>query len=100
MSRQAQSGDWFAIGMQGWMLWAEAGTVIWLRMMRLSAGGALADREAARMVEEKISAGADLAMKLATTAALTPEVATRTAIRHYRAKVGANRRRLTPKARS
>lgn len=95
MQRKATPADWYAIGLQAWGLWAEAGMVIWLRSMRIAAGGAAAEREAALMVTEKMAAGMDLAFKMATAAAPTPEGAARRTMRHYGKLVSANRRRLS-----
>lgn len=92
-----QADDWFNIAASGWALSAEAGTVMWLRTMRIMAGGALGQREAMRMMSEKWEANAELAMKLAGNLSDSPEEATRKSIRHYRGKVSANRRRLSGK---
>lgn len=89
---------WPQVAAQAWWLGAEASWVIWLRCARLAQGGALADREAVRMVEEKWRAQADLAAALATGRFGTEpsEVAGRT-INHYRTRVRANHSRLTRK---
>ena len=84
---------------EAWGLWFDAAQVIWLRSMRLAAGGALGTREAQRMVEEKAVAPWELAWKLAWNPAswLNPDAdrfATET-MAHYRGKVRANQRRLT-----
>jgi hypothetical protein len=76
----------------GW----DASTVIALRMMRLAAGGALAQREAQRMVTEKVAAAMS-AQAAAATAVMTgrgSRSAAKAAERVYRRKVRANRRRL------
>ncbi|TIX49873.1 hypothetical protein E5222_13110 [Alteraurantiacibacter aquimixticola] len=75
-------------------MWFEASNVIWLRLWRLSAGGKLAEREATRMVEEKLAANWELGWKLLTAPSTQPEQAARRSVRHYRTKVRANRRRL------
>lgn len=75
----------------------EAFSVISLRCMRLAAGGALAQREATRMVTEKVAAGV-AAQTAAATALMTgrgPKAAAKAAQGVYRRKVKANRRRLT-----
>ena len=77
----------------GW----DANVVVAMRLMRLAVGGALAQREAQRMVAEKVTAIAE-----AQAAAITKmimgggmAVATKSASAVYRRKVRANRRRLT-----
>ncbi len=92
-----QADDWFNIAASGWALSAEAGMVMWLRTMRIMAGGALGQREALRMVSEKWEANAELATKLAGSVWPTPEATARRSISHYRGKVSANKRRLSGK---
>src|SRR5215831_20884908 len=77
----------------GW----DANVVVTMRLMRLAVGGALAQREAQRMVAEKIAASAE-----AQAAAITKMLmgggtaaATKSASAVYQRKVRANRRRLT-----
>lgn len=92
MGRQT---DWFALALDGWSMGIEASTVIGLRMARLAAGGAAAQAEARRMVEEKLGAAIDL-QAMAMRGALGGDIGTAAArsVRHYRGKVRANRRRL------
>ena len=75
----------------------EAQTVIALRMMRLAAGGALANREARRMIAEKGAAA--VAAQMAAAAALAggrgPGVATKRAYGTYKRAVSRNRQRLS-----
>jgi hypothetical protein len=93
---EARPGDWFTIGMDTWMLGAEAAMVIGLRGMTLAMGGAQAQREAQRMVAEKVEAGAALGMALATgKLGSSAESVTRGTVSHLRKKVRANRRRLS-----
>lgn len=75
----------------------EAQQVIALRMMRLVAGGVLADRELQRMVSEKSLALAQTGMEAAAAMMLGKPgtVIARGGISHYRKRVRANRRRLT-----
>ncbi|MBB4857501.1 hypothetical protein HNO88_000808 [Novosphingobium chloroacetimidivorans] len=89
---------WPIVAADAWFLGAEASWVIWLRCARLAQGGAPANREAMRMVEEKWHAQVDLAAALATGRFGTEpsQVAGRT-IDHYRSRVSANRSRLTRK---
>ena len=77
----------------GW----DANVVVAMRLMRLTVGGALAQREAQRMISEKVIAIAE-----AQTAAVTKMImgggmaaATKSASAVYRRKVRANQRRLT-----
>jgi hypothetical protein len=77
----------------GW----DANVVVAMRLMRLAVGGALAQREAQRMVAEKVTASAE-----AHAAAITKMLmggrmaaATKSASAVYQRKVRANRRRLT-----
>jgi hypothetical protein len=67
----------------------EAQQVMWLRGLKLAAGGTAANREAARMVAEKVEAGFEVAGRLALGA--SPDEISRL----YRRKVRANRRRLS-----
>jgi hypothetical protein len=87
---------WMKVGFGAAALGMEASQVIALRMAKLAAGGPAADREASRMVTEKIEAATTLSA-LAFTGALgltAPRVATST-ITRLRRKVRANRRRLS-----
>ncbi|WP_336812414.1 hypothetical protein [Bosea sp. MMO-172] len=70
------------------MLAFEAQQAIWLRSMKLAAGGTAADREARLMVSEKVSAGQSAIYKAATGSAPV------SIVRGYRRKVRANVRRL------
>lgn len=91
-----RGNPWFKVGMDAMELGLESSAVIGLRVLKIAAGGAAADAEAGRMVEEKLSAAAALQM-LALTGALgwtAPRITSRT-IAHYRRRVRANRRRLT-----
>jgi ABC-type iron transport system FetAB permease component len=71
-----------------WFQAIEVQQVIWLRTMKLMAGGAMAEREAVRMVAEKIEAAQETGRRLALGAS------PKRAVRHYRSRVRANRRRL------
>lgn len=86
--------DWSRLWMDGWALWVDAATVMWLRAMRLSSGGALATRESQRMVAEKVSANNALAWQLLTGGLTDPHAAATVAVRTYGKAVRANRRRL------
>jgi hypothetical protein len=71
------------------MLAAESQQVIWLRTMKLAAGGPKAKREARRMVSEKVVAASAEAGRLMMGA--TPD----SVVKRYRRKVKANLRRLS-----
>ena len=87
---------WLRLGHDAWMLGAEAATVMTLRTMKIAAGGPAAEREARRMVSEKVEAAQALQV-MALTGALgvtAPSVVDKS-LQHYRRKVRANRRRLS-----
>ena len=71
------------------MLAAESQQVIWLRTMRLAAGGAKAQSEARRMVQEKILAAGVESGRMVLGASGDSVVTS------YRKKVRANARRLS-----
>jgi len=71
------------------MLAAESQQVIWLRMLKLSAGGPHASAEIRRMGSEKMVAAGQTVV-----GALSGHSFDRT-VRRYRKKVRANRRRLS-----
>ena len=75
---------WWDIG----MLAAESQQVIWLRYLKLAAGGPKASTEARRMVAEKVAvaAQAGLGVMLGDDGGRV--------VKRYRKKVRANRRRL------
>lgn len=81
--------------LDSWMLAGEAGFVMWLRGMRLLTGGKLAEREAQRMVTEKVMASMTLwpALMMGGLGQTPEDTAART-LAHYRTPVRANRRRL------
>jgi hypothetical protein len=90
---------WVKVGLDAASLSVEASQVVALRMAKLAAGGPAADREARRMVAEKVEAAAAW-QALALTGALgfaAPGIASGT-ITRYRRKVRANRRRLSRSA--
>ena len=71
----------------------EAQCVIALRLLKLARGGPEADREARRMVTEKMAASARAAATLAGGGSAEQ------VMRRYRSLVRANRRRLTGRKR-
>jgi hypothetical protein len=86
---------WTRLMFDIWSLGLETSAVIASRTMKLSVGGEAAEREARRMVAEKIEAALSL-QTLALTGGLgtTPHSAARKSLAHYRRRVRANRRRL------
>jgi hypothetical protein len=71
------------------MLGIEAQQVIWLRAMKIAAGGKAGDREARQMISEKLTAAAGAGLSLAAGKGVD------SVISGYRRQVRANRRRLT-----
>ena len=91
--------SWSRLCQDLWSLTFEASHVVALRAFAIAAGGAHAQVEIDRMVEEKMKALWTL-QSLFVTGALgfnTPTIATRS-VAHYRKAVRANRRRLQSKA--
>ena len=80
---------WLRLTLDATMLGLEAQQVIGLRLVRLAAGGAVAQAEAQRMVTEKGAAFVEAATTLATGGSAQKVV------RRYRSHVRANNRRLT-----
>ncbi|MCP9221316.1 hypothetical protein MKP08_00940 [Erythrobacter sp. LQ02-29] len=79
-----------------WMLANEAAFVMWLRGWRMMAGGPLAEREANRMVSEKLTAAALLWPALLAGGPFQSGTAVgERMVEHYRKPVQANRRRLS-----
>jgi cell division GTPase FtsZ len=87
--------SWLKLGLDIWSLGIESSTVIGLRTLKLAAGGAAADAESRRMVEEKLKAGLEW-QAMAITGGLggAPHRVAAKTLAHYRRKVRANRRRL------
>ncbi len=83
----------FKLWFDTFLLGVEAQQVIWLRAMKLAAGGKAAEHEARRMVTEKAAAPAEAGLKIAAGAGA------KSVIRGYRGKVRANRRRLSRRGR-
>jgi hypothetical protein len=69
----------------------EAQHVIALRLAKIAAGGAAAEKEAHTMVTEKMAAHAEAALTLASGGSMS------TVVQRYRAIVRANNKRLTGK---
>ena len=87
---------WLTAGLDTLKLGAEASAVVGLRVARMAAGGDAGLHEAGLMVTEKVGAALELqAMLVQQSMRLTPLAGTQKAIRHYRRKVAANKRRLS-----
>lgn len=96
--RRAKRNPWLRIGTAAMGLGLDATHVIALRTIALSAGGKAAEREARRMMEEKVKAAFALqSLALSGGWGLTPSSSAAKAISHYRKAVRANRRRLLKK---
>ena len=95
MSAPRDQADLATLTLESWQLAYEAGWVMWLRGMRIMAGGKLAERETQRMFSEKWVAGATLwpALMMGGAAQSGADLGQR-AVRHYGKPVRANRRRL------
>jgi hypothetical protein len=93
------TNPWFTVGWDAFALGVEAAAVIAQRSLILAEGGARAQAEAVRMVTEKAEAATALAFRAATgDLGKRPATVSANALRHYRTKVRANRRRLSKKA--
>jgi hypothetical protein len=87
---------WLEVGIDTWSLGVESSQVIGLRTLKLASGGRAGEREARRMVGEKIKAVVALqVMALTGELGVTPHAAAAKTLTHYRRKVRANRRRLS-----
>ena len=87
--------SWSELAFDSWMLASEAAVVIWMRSLRLMMGGPRAQREAERMVAEKLVANLDLIPAILRDGPpSSPEEIGARAVAHYRKPVTANRRRL------
>ncbi|SRR5581483_6272621 len=91
-----RTAPWLSLSYDLMRLGMEAQGVIALRMLRLATGGALAEREASRMVTEKAAAAfeAQTAAALALVGGQRGAAVPKKAMRIYRRRVRANRRRL------
>jgi hypothetical protein len=88
---------WLAFSLSAFQLGLEAQSVIALRMLRFASAGARMEVEATRMVAEKAAAAAE-AQAVAAVAAMSgneAHVVASKALKIYRNRVRANRRRLS-----
>jgi hypothetical protein len=86
--------QWTRLWVDTSFLLADTGTVMTMRAWRMMAGGRAAEREAERMVAEKVEAGFEMAGALASGRVRTPEAAARKGLSVYGKRVRANRKRL------
>lgn len=86
--------DWLTLAHDSYWLWTEAMMVIGMRSTDILLRRPGHEREAVRMVTEKLQAHSELATHLATAGPMAPEKAMHKAVKHYRKRVSANRRRL------
>jgi hypothetical protein len=88
---------WFSLSSQAALLGLEAQNVMALRLMRLAAGGALAQSESTRMISEKMLAlgEAQTAAALATIKGGKNPYVAKKVLGVYKKRVRGNRRRLT-----
>lgn len=86
---------WTTLGVEAWLLGLEASAVIAARLQGFALQSPGSDREAERMVTEKMMALAELQWRFMTGGmGSTPLAASQRTVKHYRRKVAANRRRL------
>jgi hypothetical protein len=87
---------WFVLASQAALLGFEAQQVIALRLMRLAAGGALAESEAGRMIAEKVEAlgEAQVAAAIATMKGRSSNQIAKKSLGVYKKRIRRNRRRL------
>ena len=88
---------WVRLSSEAAVLGFEAQTVVALRLMRLAAGGAVAQSESARMISEKMFAlgEAQTAAALATAKGRKSHHVAKKVLGVYKKRVRKNRRRLT-----
>jgi len=92
---------WAELALDGCMLGFDMSMVIWLRSLRMMAGGRPATAELQRMMSEKVVAGLTLMPAvMAGGPAQSPEGVASRSLEHFRKPVRANRRRLARGGRS
>ncbi len=95
LSRQAPALAWNALVWDAWSLGVEASAVIAMRMTKICMGDSGASSEMTLMTSEKISAAMELGVALlGDGTGRTPLASGQRAVKLYRGKVAANRRRL------
>lgn len=86
--------DWMALASDSYWLWLESAMVIGMRTADQLTQRPGYQREAVRMVSEKVRASADIAAALAASGPITGPEAVHRVVKHYGKRVSANRRRL------
>ena len=95
-TRRKAAANPFTLGLDAWLLGAEAMGVIAQRSAVIALGGAKAQLEAERMVAEKAEAAWKLGLAFATGGlGARPETMARRTLEHYGKRVRANSRRLS-----
>ena len=93
--RKAATPNLFTLGLDAWLVGAEAANVMALRASRIALGGAAGQLETERMLAEKAESAWELGLAFATGGlGLTPDAVARGTLAHYGKRVRANRRRL------
>lgn len=86
---------WWSAGFELWQLGIDAGAVMTMRTARIAQGGTAGATEASLMITEKMEAAFEAQLGLMTGRfGMSPDDARRKLVRHYGAKVRANRKRL------
>lgn len=88
------NAEWMKLAQDGYWLWAESLMVMGMRTTDMMTGKG-SERENALMVSEKVKAATEVGMMIATGGLASPEKTAAKAVRHYRKKVSANRKRLS-----
>lgn len=88
------AAKWSELASDSVALMIEANCVIWLRSMRFMQGGPDVEREIHRMIGEKVAANLEIGAEMILSGPRSPEYHAANALRHYRRKVNANRKRL------
>ena len=88
---------WLAFSLNAFQMGVEAQSVIALRMLRFASGNARSETEATRMVTEKIAAAAEAqaVAAMATISGHPQHVVANKALKVFKKRVRANKRRLT-----
>ena len=92
--RRDPAFEWLFVAHDAWWLWAESLMVISMRTSGALMGQPGTGREMQRMVAEKLRAAALLPVALSGAGSASPAETAHKAVRHYRKRVSANRRRL------
>lgn len=97
--KRTASTDWARFAHDSYWLWAESMMVMGMRTTDIMTGRGSV-QENTLMVTEKLQAAGELSLKLVTGGILDPEKSVHNAVRYYRKRVTANRKRLSKASRS